>query len=229
MYAWISDETKKTWRGMIFAYYGSEQDPYDFHYVVLDADKNHLINVNLYHTGPSRQIQTRVVLIDSGMDDWIQTKNQGIVNFLSGYCASQLAEQISPELLEKCIHLDKQYNYQKIVEVKGATGIENLLEITGYFHDAHIINVERKDPDHLKVFFEPTWGYKLTLFFYGQTSYDLGADPEYNWWLEASLFFEDGYYCLCDGEDVRHFSIKELNCWFRSRKMAYKLEPCPLS
>ena len=125
--------------------------------------------------------------------------------------------------------MDKQYNYQKIVEVKGATGIENLLEITGYFHDAHIINVERKDPDHLKVFFEPTWGYKLTLFFYGQTSYDLGADPEYNWWLEASLFFEDGYYCLCDGEDVRHFSIKELNCWFRSRKMAYKLEPWPLS
>lgn len=228
MYAWITDDNNQTWRGMIFAYYGSNQDPYNFHYVVLDADKKHLINVSLFHIGATQRIYTRVVWIDSDMSDWTKNTNQGMVNFLSDYQPRLLADQISVELLKKCIQLDEEYNYQEIVEVKGASGIKNLLEITSWFDDAHVTVVKRSD-EKLKVHFAPTWGYKLTLFFDESASYDLGEDSECNWWSDASLFLEGGYFCLCDTEDVQHFDPKELNCWFRAKKMSYKLEPSPLA
>ena len=100
-----------------------------------------------------------------------------------------------------------EINYGPIY-VDGQDEIDNLLEFTGWFHDALITDVKwNEQKTKLTLAFEGIWGIKkLFLHFSEAISLKLSEGYEYDYLYDASIFFEKGKICFVGAEDFKSMS-----------------------
>ena len=128
--------------------------------------------------------------------------------------------------LYSSLAVSEEVNYGPIY-IDDQNDIDNLLEFTGWFHDATITDVVwNKNNTELTLTFDGVWGIKkLFLCFKGDVELKLSDEYQYDYLFGASIFFEDGKICLICGEDFH--SMSEATDYITNvsaRKMSYSFE-----
>lgn len=225
MQAWVTiDRNHKPYISTIFArqIHKGNWDKYEIGYhefcVVLNEEKTKLIRVDTFQNIKTC-IEVHVADVNDDRDHWLpKDKYYGCVDFLEKYNSETLVEDISSVDLQKCINFDKQHHYQKIHEVKNEKDAHDLLVVSGGFNDALIKEVT-VDKDQIKILFGKAWGMQMELLLEGDPSFHLDPDiDEYSWWPDCSIFYEDGYWGICDGEDITSFKEPWNGIWFKAKK-----------
>ena len=133
----------------------------------------------------------------------------------------------SDEVLEKCRELDSRFHYTEYNEIADDTDIDRLMNVSGWFHDAVIKKMEERD-DRLRVLFDGVWGCKIEVFFEGDISYNTESrNPEFYdpYWGGSTMIHQNGYFYFVDEDNMKVEDIREGYCWFKARKVAYRVIP----
>lgn len=193
--------------------------------VVLSESKDKLINVDQYQN-INENIEVHIVVIDTDMENWVP-KNQyyGSIDFLAKYDLEKISEQISSQDLKRCIEIGKNFNYQEVREVKDKKDVTDLMEASYNFHDAHINKIDTTKGE-IRILFDKSWGSQITLWFKGDSYYQINADDSNdNYWYDSSVFFKDNYVYLCEGEDIEFHKGDGVSTFFRGKKLYYRVTP----
>ena len=240
MLAIIRKGNGEYYTSLVFGYYSSvssDDDEYQRYldsiynrfYIVLDESKTKLIKQVVYDKN-NKYLIPLVLVVDHSTDDWIIDKNEnGCVNYLdhSTLLASVEENNISDEVISRCISEDSKVKYQEYHTVETQKDLEDLDWASGNFHDAYIKEF-REENDSLYILFDGTWGCQIELWFEGNVSYSTESrDPEkYDpYWSDSTLIMNSGYFILVDGEDTTEDQIGEGYCWFKGNKLKYHIIP----
>ena len=171
-----------------------------------------------------------VLITDADESGWNKlSENEESVDFLPTSELLSLIDKdaVPDEITRRCIDMDKAYQFESIRSINSANDIRDLEWVSGGFHDAFI--VEKKEFDNsLYILFDGTWGCKIEVWFESDISYDTSSrDPEKGdpYWFGSTVTINNGFVYLIDDEDV---SVNDLNsnyCWFKARKMKYRVIP----
>ena len=129
--------------------------------------------------------------------------------------------------LAKCRDLDSKYHYKEYNDVLDDSDIERLMNVSGWFHDAVIKELE-EDNNVLRVLFDGVWGCKIEMFFEGDVSYNTESrnpdlyDP---YWGGSTMIRQDEYIYFVDDDDMKVEDIKEGYCWFKAQNVRYRVIP----
>lgn len=131
------------------------------------------------------------------------------------------------EVLAKCRDYDAANPFQEDQPVKTEKDIENLMWVSGGFHDAMIERIE-EIPNGFKVLFDGVWGCRIEVTFSGDVAYDTESrDPEKEipYWYGATVTMQDGFIYMIDEEMASIEKINNKYCWFKARNMTYRVFP----
>ena len=240
MLAIIRKGNGEYYTSLVFGYYSdnaSFEDDYQRYlnsiynrfYLVLDESKTKLIKQVVYDKN-NKYLIPLVLVVDHSTDDWIIDKNEnGCVNYHdhSTLLASVEENNISDEVISRCISEDSKVKYQEYHTVETQKDLEDLDRASGNFHDAYIKEFKEEN-DSLYILFDGTWGCQIELWFEGNVSYSTESrDPEkYDpYWSDSTLIMNSGYFILVDGEDTTEDQIGEGYCWFKGNKLKYHIIP----
>lgn len=219
-------------RDIITTYnYGRKsEEPHEPYWIVWDAEKKRLIRTSTLVPNTKYLIR-QILIVDTEKDNWnVDENGVGCVDFLSKELLdSILDEEIQPEeILGRCRNMDKDYVYPDITEVKTKQDIENLMWVSGGFHDARIAKEELQNDGTLYLRFDGIWGCEIEVWFSGDLKYSTSSrDPEDcdPYWFGATVILQDGYVYLVDEENMTVESITSDFCYFRAKHMKYKVIP----
>lgn len=201
---------------------------YNQYCLVLDKDKKKLIKQYIYDK-KNKYLDPSVLLLESGRDDWeADEEGYGCVRFLLDVNQETIEDILPEELLKKCIASDAEYTYNEFPEIRTQEDIDNLMCVSGCFHDAFIEECHQKEDGSLYVLFDGTWGCKIEIWFSGDVSYSIArreADKHDPYWYGASLLMDDGYIYFTDHEDVSVSDINVNDCRFKAKHMKYHIIP----
>ncbi len=239
MYGIITNKDGSSYTSYVFGYFCSVtaedeyqryiEGIYNRYYLVLNEEKTALVKKYVFDS--EKHILNPLVLItDSDNTEWIMKDECcSCVSFLNEAYKDEQESEICGELLKKCIDIDSRYIYDDYPEIKNQKNIDDLLYLSGWFHDAFVTKQEIKADGTLYVLFDGIWGCKLEVWFNGDVSYNIENDELYDvFWTEASLFIENGSIYLIEGEDMEasYINKNEDNvCWFKAQKMKYHVIP----
>lgn len=196
-------------------------------YVVLNEAKDSLIKKHIFPSD-NKYLDPQVLIVEADQQDWtFEDDTHGCVDFLRcvDFYADELA--IDPVLLGQCITMDAMHRYNECVEIKTEKDIENLMWVSGGFHDAYVEKHEQIDGT-VYVLFAGVWGCKIEMWFEGEAAYSVASrDPEEDdpTWYCSSLLIHDGFFYLVDEENMKAEDIDNTYCWFRSRRVKYHVIP----
>ena len=240
MYAIVKNSDKTYYTSEVFCHVRKLND-YDSiyvlseYYIVLNREKNKLIKV-MNQPKELRYLMPRILELDDDQTGWINTKENGykdVVDFLADIDFDSDDWVVPQDLLERCIKIDSQYDYQEIKEIKTETDIKNVLCTTHYFHDGFIEDGNETN-DRLYLRFSGLIGCDLELWFSGDVEHnidsfdpndfdpDIFATPE---WYDVSIFFEDGYTYLVRDAVTKQSEIGEYTQYVRAKSMKYRIAP----
>lgn len=241
MYAIVRQGNGKYYTSAVFGYFYDikSYDRYQRYlerifspyYIVLNDEKTRLVKVPAIQSGTHFN-PPLILLFDEDTDGWnVDPKTgKGCISFLTRETADMICEshETPPDILEKCLILDRSFTYDLCTEVKSENDLKSLACISGGFHDACIKFCTMEDGGVLHVRFEGVWGCEIELWFWDDVSYSIecrnheNADPI---WLFSSLFMENGYIYLFDDYDVTAADVSDYHCWFRAKHMRYRVIP----
>ena len=161
----------------VFGYYDdNENDNYSYHmyYIVFNQKKTKLIKQPLFNRKRYPQLDKKVLVFDGDQTNWTVNKNgYGGVDFLPKENALHIIESgIMPaDLLNKCLSLEVSANFEDYQEIRDSKDVDNLMWVSGDFHDAVISKQEEKQDGSLSVLFGGIWGCSIELIFSGDVSY----------------------------------------------------------
>lgn len=114
------------------------------------------------------------------------------------------------------------------VEVVSEADIEELYRVTANFHDSCIAQYECAN-DQIHVTLDSSFGFTIDLWFSGDVACSLNllylverGDPD--WW-RATVLMHDGYIYLVDNINVDLGKIDKELCWFRGKRLQYRITP----
>lgn len=235
MYAFVREADGKFYMSKVFGYFDCRKDKIDYYHrywIVLNREKNALIKQSVFLEN-TKYLETMVLVVDSDQRDWISLdEKRKAESFLP---ADELLDMIESntvpdELLRRCIDEDQSYMFNEYPEVCTEKDVEDLMWVSGSFHDAYIADL-RKDGESLYVLFEGTWGCKIEIWFSGEVSYDVSSrDPDsYDpYWFGSTVILHDGFVYILDDDDATLDNIGDGWCWFKARKMKYHVIPLPI-
>lgn len=204
---------------------------YSKYYIVLNKEKTTLMKQYVFDR-KNRHLSPNILIIDDNHDDnWhLNEAGFGGVDFLPKNDVLKMIENknISDEVLSKCLYIDSVFQYDKYIDIKNENDIENLMAVSGCFHDARIAKLEESENDSLYVLFDGVWGCSIEIWFEGDVSYNTNSrNPEVcdPYWYGSSVIFQNGYVYFCDEEDMSVDEISNEYCWFKARKMKYHVIP----
>lgn len=204
------------------------QGIYNQYYLVLNEDKNTLCRQYTFDSS-SKYLDPAILIVDDDRSRWVIDENgNGCIDFLSKLPSDAIEDRLTSEQLAHCIELDASYHYKAYTFVETATDIDNLMAVSGGFHDAYIEKCEVQTDGALYVLFDGTWGCKIEIWFSGDVSYSIESrNPNYEdpYWFGSTVILQDGYIYLVDDEDKKVEDIGNGNCWFKARKMRYHVIP----
>ena len=231
MYAIIREGDGKFYTSMVFGYYKSSDD-YDYKnrfWIVLNKEKTALIKQHVLQQN-TKYLIPMVLITDADESNWNKlNENEESVDFLPTNELLSLIDSntVSQEVTQKCIDMDKAYQFKPLRTVTTISDIRDLEWVSGGFHDAFIAEIKECD-NSLYILFDGTWGCKIEVWFEGDISYDTSSrDPEKfdPYWMGSTVTIEDGYVYLIDDEDISVNDINSSYCWFRARNMKYRVIP----
>ena len=232
MHAIIRKGNGEYYISAIFGYYSdSHQEPYyGSYFVVFDEDKDNLIKQQVFNPETKPELDLMVLIVDRDESDWEENKyGFGGVSFLPKEKAMNIIQTgIFPEdTLDKCKELDDKFHYKEYIDIHNEADIEQLMDVSGDFHDA-IIEKINNDGNVLYVLFDGVWGCKIEMFFEGDVSYNTDSrnpkqyDP---YWQGSTMILQDGYLYFVDEMDMKVEDIKEGYCWFKAQNIRYHIIP----
>lgn len=201
---------------------------YNSYYLVLNKEKNKLIKQYIFNKN-NKYLDPSVLIIENDRSNWIaDDEGQGCVEFLSGVQQEGIEDDLQENILNMCIQMDSEYQYNEYPEIFCQKDIDNLMVVSGGFHDAYIEKNRLQDDGSLYVLFDGTWGCKIEMWFSDEVSYCIDSrDPdEYDpYWLGSTMMIEDGFLYFVDDEEVKVAEITDNYCWFKSKKLKYHVIP----
>jgi len=219
----------------VFGYYDDNETDkysYDMYYIVFNQEKTKLIKQPLFNPKSYPQLDKTVLVFDGDQTNWTVNKNgYGGVDFLPKENALHIIESgIMPSnLLNKCLSLEVSDNFEGYHEIRDSKDVENLMWVSGGFHDAAISKQEEKQDGSLSVLFDGIWGCSIELIFSGDVSYctdsrnsDQCDDP---YWFGSTLILKDGYKIFIDDDDIAIEDVNNDYCWFKAKAMKYRVIP----
>ena len=237
MYAIVRNKDGSHYTSVVFGYFCKITSTDDYKrylegihnrfYVVLNEAKDALIKKYIFPSD-NKYLDPQVLIVEADQDNWLfEDDTHGCVDFLHGvdFYAEEMA--IDPVLLGQCITMDAMCRYNEYVEIKTEKDIENLMWVSGGFHDAYIEKHEQMD-DVVYVRFAGVWGCKIEMWFEGETAYSVESrDPEeYDpTWYGSSFLMHDGFFYFVDEEGVKTENIDNTYRWFKSRRVRYHVIP----
>lgn len=237
MYAIIRNGKGDYYTSLVFGYYErvTAEDDYQRYcerihnrwFIVLNHSKTKLIKQVVYPP-EEKYLSPRVLITDTDMQAWQVDQNGcGAIDFLPAENLLELVEEnrVSNELTQKCIAMDAKIQYRAVQELKTKQDIENLECVSGGFHDAIIEKIEWRG-NTLCVLFGGVWGCKIQLWLEGDVSFCVksreDSDP---YWMDRSLFMENGYIYLVDDCEMTAEQITDDYCWFKAKSISYQVLP----
>lgn len=238
MYAIVRKSDGSSYPSMVFGYYRLITAKEDYQryresihnqfYIVLNEEKTKLIAQTIFEWN-KKYLDPLILITDETTDNWnIDENGCGCVSYLD---SEHLLEdvnhnRISLELLQQCIDSDKAYPYTEWVTIKTQQDIENLLCVSGDFHDGFIEKIKQQE-DKLYVLFQGLWGCSIELWFYGNVAYHLGAKANENvspYWSTAALLQENNAFYLVD-EWKSVAELTEDDCYIKGSVLKYHVIP----
>lgn len=237
MYAIVRNKDGSHYTSVVFGYFCkiTSTDEYKRYlegihnrfYVVLNEAKDALIKKYIFPSD-NKYLDPQVLIVEADQDNWLfEDDTHGCVDFLHGvdFYAEEMA--IDPVLLGQCITMDAMCRYNEYVEIKTEKDIENLMWVSGGFHDAYIETHEQV-ADSVHVLFDGVWGCKIEIWFEGEAEYSVESrDPEEDdpTWYGSSFLMHDGFFYFVDEEGVKTENIDNTYRWFKSRRVRYHVIP----
>lgn len=239
MYAIVRQGNGKYYLSAVFGYYKHitateefaryHQQYYSQYYIVFNEEKTALIRQYTFDR-VNKYLIPSILIVDTSQDDWVVDEcGLGGVDFLpeAEFLKMLESNRIPSEILEKCRRIDSAFTYSPYQSIHTEKDIENLMAVSGYFHDARITKLE-KGADSLYVLFDGTWGCSIEVWFEGDVTYDTSSrDPKVfdPYWLDSSVILHNGFIYLVDEGGMTVDKINEEYCWFRARHMTYRVIP----
>lgn len=204
------------------------EEIYNCCYLVLDIEKNKLVKQYIFDRN-NEYLEPSVLIIESDNSDWIvDDEGHGCVDFLSGIQQEDIENNLQEDILNRCIQMDSEYQYNEYPEIFCHKDIDNLMDVSGGFHDAYIEKIKLQDDGSLYVLFAGTWGCKIEMWFSDEVCYSIDSrDPnEYDpCWFGSTMVIEDGFLYFVDEEDMKVADITDGYCWFKAKKLKYHVIP----
>lgn len=240
MHALVRKGDGKYYVSAVFGYYNNIKSNNDYerylesihspYYIIWDEKKEHLIKW-FAMTPNTKYLIPQLIIIDTSENDWV-INNEGIggVDFLPKEMADQIVEsgEMPQEIRERCLALDNDFVYEEYSEIRSETDIKNLECASGGFHDAYIKEQKLQNDGTLYLLFDGVWGCKIEIWFWEDLEYDtssLDSEDYVTYWYDSTVFFQNGFIYLVDGEDMTADKISKGYCWFKARHMKYHIIP----
>ena len=241
MHAIIRKGNGKYYVSAVFGYFRSvpKDDSYEEYircsrypyYIVWNEEKTALIKKHQF-VQDTEYIIPQVLIVDGEQKGWesdSKTRSEWIA-FLPRELADELVQKktLPEQIRKKCLAEDDHFIYQEYREVKTQKDIDDLEWVSGCFHDGCVEKAEWDKDGSLYVLMGAVWGCSIELWFWGDVEYDISArdssivDP---YWLDGSIFFENGFVYLVDDCDMTAEQITSNYCWFKGRHMKYRVIP----
>lgn len=205
---------------------------YNWEYIIFDEKYEKLIVKKVYEfIGEKKYIDKQILVIDNDKSDLNLNENGiGNVDFLSHEDIYNIInnKEIEKETIEKCKQYLFEFNVNDFIDVNNEKDINNLLMVSGHFHDAYIDKVEKINDDCIKVLFDGIWGCKIEIMFEGDVLYNDTFTAPYEVlqvWYGCNLSIVDNFYVLVSDYDYEVNKLDNSFPWFKSRKIKYRIIP----
>lgn len=197
------------------------------YFLVLNKEKKRLIKQYIYDEN-SKYLDPSVLIVESDNSDWsVDDNGQGCVGFLSEV-SQECIEDLQSDLLERCIQMDAEYHYDEYPEIFCQKDIDDLMNVSGWFHDACIEKLAQQDDGSVYALFDGVWGCKIEIWFSDEVAYNVDSrnPDEYDpYWSGSTMLIEDGFIYFVDDEGMEVSGITEGYCWFKAKRMKYHVIP----
>lgn len=208
----------------IFAYFNNKLKS---SVVILNESGSQLIIMPINNL--SKGIRRDVLIFDENMDGWIENKQWQGLDFIvndAGLLRSIKKGLDTPlDVLNKCKDLQTTETFSGWKEINSDDDIEKLMNISVYFHDGYIENVEQ-DGNVLYVNFK-CWSCRIIIKFVDiiESNSGEGVSWDNNCIVEAKMYYVDDYIkWVVDGFCFAECDNQE--CYFTSKRAQYKIELC---
>lgn len=199
-------------------------------YLVLNETGDELVLKYKYEQD-TKYINLLVLLYDCDTSDMIlDDYGLGRVKFITEeeLLNTALNNKNDNNLLEKCKNYITKYEGDYI-EIKNENDIENLMCVSGNFHDGYIKEIRNNPNGELVVLFDALWGCKIELVFSSDVIYHCGRSIENGddvYWYGSSIIFDKGLLLFVDKDKYEVGQLLyEDNIWFKSKDIKYKIIP----
>lgn len=217
----------------IFACYSDNADPSSrrHYFIVFDKSKTKLVKQPFFNPAKLPHLDQMVLFYDEDETGWLFDENgYGNVDFLPKSRALQIvADGVIPQdILAKCLAADAQHTFLPSREIRSTEDIEQLMLITGNFHDARIAELEMREDGSLYLLFDGMWGCKTELVLEGDIAYCTDCrDPEIHdpYWSGADMMIIKDYIYFADFPIPDIAELDETYCWFRAKSIKYRIIP----
>jgi len=232
MYAFVKGNSGNIYQSLVFGCYKDDSkynNVYDtFYYIVFNETKTELIKQYVYDKS-SKYIKLQILITDCDKSDWKMIDDYcGQINIFEENLPKCVEEKsLTKDLLEKCISLDKNYQYNEFHTIKTDIDIKNLDWSAGNFHDSYISKIEiNKENDELYVLFEGCWGCSIEIWFSNIVNFNIHVDDILaDYWSSSNMYFENGYFCLINDNYYKISEATKGFTWFSSKEAKYRINP----
>ena len=201
------------------------------YFIVWNEEKTQLIKVHA-RVQNTEYIIPQVLIVDYDTEGWLSDEATGSewIDFLPKALADNLVDTktLPQDIKKKCLAEDENYTYQEYREITSQKDLDDLDYVSGGFHDGYIEKAEMQDDGSLYILMESLWGCSIELWFSGDAEWNTSPrmqDGEDPYWLDSSLFIENGFIYLVDDCDMTAEQITDNYCWFKGRHLKYHVIP----
>ncbi len=233
MYAIIRIGNGQFYTSPVFGYYkkpDQKDDAFAYYYIVLNRENDRLIRCDEMEQD-IKYLIPQVIVVDTDMTDWLlEEDGTGGISFLPRDMADAITDSgnMPSDILKKCLNIVQTHHYDEYAEIKNEKDIQNFYAASFGLHDAYLEEENFLDEQTLYVKFEGTWQRSVEIWFRGEISYHTEsrktdfADP---YWYVSSIILSDGFVYLIDDDNVLPQDLDESYCYFKARKMTYRIIP----
>lgn len=201
---------------------------YNRYYLVLNNEKNKLVKQYIFDRS-SKYLDPSVLIIESDNSNWTEDdEGQGCVDFLSEVQQEDIEDNLQDDILNRCIQMDMEYQYNEYPEITCQKDIDDLMNVSGWFHDACIEKIARQNDGSLYVLFDGVWGCKIEIWFSNEVTYNVDSpnpdecDP---YWSGSTMLIKDDFIYFADDNDMEISNITDSCYWFKAKKLKYHVIP----
>ena len=209
-----------------------KESTYNWKYIVFDEKHEKLIAKKVYELiGEKKYINKQILIIDNDYSDLNLDENGvGKIEFLTNEDVDNIInnKEIRKEIIEKCKQYLFEFDVNDFIDVNNQKDIDNLLVVSGYFHDAYIDKIEKNNDESIRVLFDGIWGCKIEIIFEGNVAYNDTFKAPYEVsevWESCNLSIIDNFYVLVSDYEYDTNKLDDSFPWFKSRKMKYRILP----